>query len=208
MMFSGPRWDYDSRFWATFDDNSWDIEPHKIYWQDTVMPLWKSLGTQSAFIQLVKSKKNTVQKNLNITLELISKRQQQFQTGYFDREIERWGKFGESKSTDDNFQSFLYGNAVHSKESFESEVAFITSYFIDRSEWMLNNIDNFNGFKTREGVPYYVILVLSAWYIWLTGLLATVLSIYACVVIKPGQSSKQIYKPISSGFDEQSEIVF
>ena len=79
---------------------------------------------------------------------------------------------------------------------------------MDRSEWMLNNIDNFNGFKTKEGVPYYVILVLSAWYIWVTGLLATGLSIYACVAIKSNKSSKHIYKPISSGFDEQGEIVF
>ena len=211
IMFSGPRWDYDSRFWATLDDNSWDIEPHKIYWQDTVMPLWKVLGTQNTFIQLVKSKKNTVQTNLNITLELISKRQQQYEAGYFDREIERWGKFGESKSTDDNFQSFLYGGAVHSKESFESELTFIKKYFMDRSEWMLNNIDNFNGFKTIEGVPYYIILVLSTWYIWLMGLLVTGLSIYACAVLKPDQSSKQVYKPNSSGYrknPEQSEIVF
>jgi hypothetical protein len=175
------------------------------------MPLWKVLGTQNTFIQLVKSKKNTVQTNLNITLKLISKRQQQYEAGYFDREIERWGKFGESKSTDDNFQSFLYGGAVHSKESFESELTFIKKYFMDRSEWMLNNIDNFNGFKTIEGVPYYIILVLSAWYIWLTGLLVTGLSIYACVLLKPGQSSKQVYKPNSSGYrknPEQSEIVF
>lgn len=201
-MFSGPRWDYDSRFWTTFDDNSWDIKPHKIYWQDTVMPLWKSLGTQNEFIQLVKSKKNTVEKNLNITLQLISKRQQQFQAGYFDREIKRWGKFGDSKSTDDNFQSILYGDVVHSKNSFLEEITFIKSYFVDRSNWMINNIDDFNGFNVQEGLPYYVPLVLSVWYVWLTGLLATGLSIYACC--QSGQKSK----PSIRGYNKIPTIEF
>ena len=166
VLYSGPRWDYDSRFWTTVD-NSWDIEPHKIYWENTVMPLWKTLGKQEDFINLVKSKKETIAQNLNVTLDLILTRQQQFNKGFFNREIERWGKFGKSKFLEDNIQSLLYGDRVHSKSSFNEELEFIQEYFRKRSEWMLDNIDDFQGYQVKEGVPYYVELFLSVWYLWL-----------------------------------------
>jgi hypothetical protein len=71
-----------------------------------------------------------------VVTSVIAERKAQFEAGYFDRNIERWGGFGNrvvSFTKDFN----LVSSRV--KETWQEEIDFQETKFKERAEWMLSN---------------------------------------------------------------------
>ncbi|MBH46072.1 MAG: hypothetical protein CMC93_05600 [Flavobacteriaceae bacterium] len=168
ILHAGPRWDYDLAYWRVSDKKSWDLVDLGYYSQGSIK-LWKELGKNEEFINLVKTKKDTVIQNNQTVYDLIQTRKQQFEDGLFDRELERWGMFG--KKRDSPYIMYLAFNA-YSKNSPKSELNDMEDYFITRSKWMSENIESFDGYSTRHHQAWAMLILITVplWLSFLVGL--------------------------------------
>ena len=172
VMYSGPRWDYDLAYWKIGNKYSWNIIDLGYYSQG-VIKLWKKLGKKRVFIDLVKTKKDTVIQNREIVLNLIEERREQFKKGYFDKEIERWGMFGKKRQSD--YVIYLAYRAW-SKETPELELDYMKHYFETRSKWMEDNIESFDGYQVSFVYVWTHLLVLTI-PLWLSFIVGVVMII-------------------------------
>ena len=168
FLHAGPRWDYDQVYWRVADRKSWDLVNLGFYSQGLIK-LWKELGKTQEFIDLVKTKKDTIIQNNQTVFGLIETRKQQFNSGMFDRELERWGMFG--KKRDSTYIMYLVFGAF-SKASPILELNDMQDYFHMRSKWMSENIESFDGYGTRH---YYVwtnliLITVPLWLSFLVGI--------------------------------------
>jgi hypothetical protein len=134
VLYSGPRWDYDYLSFRAAGTDSWDQTTN---YKSSFMPLWEHLGTNAEFISLLESfRVGTTTLNYDVVTSVIAERKAQFEAGYFDRNIERWGGFGNrvvSFTKDFN----LVSSRV--KETWQEEIDFQETKFKERAEWMLSN---------------------------------------------------------------------
>ncbi len=159
-LYSGPRWDYDGTYWRVASVTGWHINNLGYYPQDPIQ-LWVHLGKHQPFIDAVKINNHTILQNKQIYFNVLSQRLQQYKNGYFDREIERWGLFNKKRPLQTDIVSVNYGVDGKSKESFEDEIEFMKKKVEDRTEWMLQHIDAFNGFEVSNKNNQHTILVLN-----------------------------------------------
>ena len=171
QLYAGPRWDYDLSYWRVANMNSWNLI-HLGYYNQDVIQLWKKLGKNKEFIDLVKTKKNTIENNINIVLNTIKIRRQEFKDGFFDREIERWGMFG--KKRDSSYIMYKLYNS-YSEKTPDLELDSLKDFFEKRSTWMSNNIESFDGYSVSYDYAWLtVILYISP--LWLYCLVLCCLS--------------------------------
>ena len=172
-LYSGPRWDYDRPHWKS-TKNSWDIiDRYGFIYHSKPAYIWKALGKNKLFIEKVKQMRTTIADNLAIASQVIYERKQQFQNGFFDREIERWKPFGRIKDLSYAFWSF--GERLITEKTFEKELQYMQDYFEKRTDWMLTHLDSLTGFK----LSYYSVIsrsLLNLWPLW-TSLIFTIVAI-------------------------------
>jgi len=134
VLHAGPRWDYDFLSWRAAEVDNWD---HTTNYRSEFMPLWEKLGEHKEFLNLLESTRiATTTYNYDVVKSVIEKRRLQFEAGYFDRNIARWGGFG------NRVVSFMHDfNLVSSRveSSWQKEIAFQEEKFKARAEWMLAN---------------------------------------------------------------------
>lgn len=135
------------------------------------MPLWEKLGTNAEFIALLESiRVATTTLNYDVVKSVVAERKAQFQAGYFDRNIARWGGFG------NRVVPFAEDfNLVNSRveKTFTKELAFQEEKFKARAEWMLDNpvtsfefhYDGAFVIRTLFTMVPFIMLVL-ALYVW------------------------------------------
>merc|ERR1711916_144963 len=128
------------------------INAYGYYLQD-VIKLWRKLGENKEFINLVKTKKAIVENNRKTIDTIISKRRQQFKDGLFDKEIERWGMYNKRRSST---YLWLLGPDAISEKTPEKEIDFIEKKLTERSDWMLENIESFDGYEVEEHLLMYM----------------------------------------------------
>ncbi len=133
-LYAGPRWDYDYLSWRFADAEGWDVQAN---YGSTHMPLWEALGQNQEFIDLVNSLRViTTTGNLNMAKAIIDERRDQFQAGYFDRNIARWNGFGNrvvAYTKDFNLVK------TRVKDTWQEEINLIEEKFDKRAAWMLAN---------------------------------------------------------------------
>ena len=131
--------------------------------------LWKKLGKHSGFIALLNSNRVQVtEKNLNVSLANLAERKDQFQKGYFDRNIERWGGFGSGRIMSYMTHIYLSHPDGSVKETWEKELEFISETIKKRASWMLKNqIENFS-FVSNHWVAISVLLLYTPGILILT----------------------------------------
>ena len=157
-LYSGPRWDYDRIYWRVASEKGWDLLNLGYYVGRQPMEIWQELGKNGEFIQMVKDQKATIQLNKQKFIDLIDTRIQQYNANYFDREIERWGMYGKKRPYYVDIIALNYASDQH--KNFTQELAAMKKQVTDRSEWMQNNIDTFEGFEVKDDLQY-VTLILS-----------------------------------------------
>lgn len=164
QLYAGPRWDYDSMYYRKLDKKGWNlINAYGYYFQD-VIQLWRKLGKNKEFIDLVKTKKTILENNKNIIKNTISQRRKQFKDGLFDRELERWDMYNKKRSSNG---LWLLGQNAYSKKTPEKEIDFIEKKLIERSDWMIENVKSFDGYDVEEHLLLYIwILYISP--LWLS----------------------------------------
>ena len=147
MFHSGPRWDYDFMSWRLSNYKSWDFEAT---YGSYAAPIWKILGKHTEFISMLNDVRVTrSQANLDVALTKITERRQQFEAGYFDRNIARWGGF-DSRLVPLSKDMHLRHPNGKIKKDFVKELDFIEKRFRDRSAWMQkNNIEEFNFYANK-----------------------------------------------------------
>jgi len=134
VLYSGPRWDYDFLSWRAAGTDSWD---QTTSYKSSFMPLWEHLGQNAEFISLLESIRiATTTFNYEVVKSVITERKAQFQAGYFDRNIGRWGGFG-NRVVPFTKDFNLVSSRV--KETWQEEIAFQETKFKERAEWMLSN---------------------------------------------------------------------
>tara|TARA_B110000977_G_scaffold191348_1_gene263352 strand:- start:1421 stop:3052 length:1632 start_codon:yes stop_codon:yes gene_type:complete len=134
VLYAGPRWDYDFMSWRAMGTDSWDQITN---YRSNHMPLWQKLGNNAEFIALLESiRVATTTLNYDVVKSTIAERKAQFQAGYFDRNIARWGGFGNRVVP--FTQDF---NIVNSRveKTFLEEVSFQEEKFKARAAWMLSH---------------------------------------------------------------------
>jgi hypothetical protein len=177
QLFSGPHWDYDRSYWR-FIKPSWDIA--NVHGLKT-MTLWTSLGHYPPFIHLIRNMKSISDQNTKVALNTIEHRKNQYENGFFDRDIQRWHANGKFTDINDNVLSFAYD--IHSKNTFISELDYIKKYFETRGQWISNRIETFQGFDIQhENIMTNVILQIWPW--WGSCLLMILAVVYDCVTYK------------------------
>lgn len=155
-LYSGPRWDYDRIYWRVASEKGWDLLNLGYYVGRQPMEIWQELGKNGEFIQMVKDQKATIQLNKQKFIDLIDTRIQQYNASYFDREIERWGMYGKKRPYYLDIIALNYGADQH--KNFTQELAAMRKQVTDRSEWMQNNIDTFEGFKVKDELQYVTLI--------------------------------------------------
>ena len=156
ILNTGPYWDYDKPHWKAAY-NTWNIiDFWSFFYQKAVTPLWKSLGRNQPFIEQVSKSKNITVSNLETVKRVISKRREQINNKYFEREIQRWKSFGRSVSI---AYTFLLGHGAQTKDTMEKELTVLEQYFIKRANWMLKNQETFDGFVVERSPAIWLALL-------------------------------------------------
>lgn len=181
-LHAGPRWDYDYLSWRFAEPEGWDVEAN---YGSTHMPLWVHLGQNQEFIDLVNSiRVITTSTNLNVAKAIIDERRDQFQSGYFDRNIARWNGYGNrvvAYTKDFN----LAKSRV--KDTWQEEIDFIEATFEKRAAWMLANPvelfefshDNFFILRTLFTMVPFIMLFL-ALLVWTVVLVFYLIDVCEC----------------------------
>jgi len=146
VLHSGPRWDYDRAYWRVATYDSWNLI-NLGYYNQGPMQLWRQLGKGQAFIDLVKSKKQIIQNNKEIAINITETRKKQFDDKLFDKELNRWGMFGKKREA--NYIIYIVHGA-YSKSTPQLELDKMKEIFTTRSDWMQNNIGTFDGFEVSN----------------------------------------------------------
>jgi len=134
VLYSGPRWDYDFLSWRAAGTDSWD---QTTSYKSSFMSLWEHLGQNAEFISLLESiRVATTTFNYEVVKSVIAERKVQFEAGYFDRNIGRWGGFG-NRVVPFTKDFNLVSSRV--KQTWQEEIAFQEMKFKERAEWMLGN---------------------------------------------------------------------
>jgi len=161
VFHSGPRWDYDYMSWRLTDHETWDFETT---YGSSAAPFWKDLGEHAGFIaKLNQVRVARSQANLDTVLAKVSERRAQYDAGYFDRNIARWG-FG-NKMVPYSKDMHLRHPDGRVKGNFTEELDFMAERFTERAEWMKENeIEEF-GFSFDMLFPFavYIRYTYVAW---------------------------------------------
>ena len=174
VLHSGPRWDYDLGIWRVHSLTSWDVDT--LMSGVTPAKIWVNLGKNSDFIKLLElHRKNVTQANLDVSLQVLAQRRNQFELGYFDRNIERWGGFGTQLVP---YMQHMYQKHTDGrvKDTWQEELDFISAKIKQRASWMKNH--KIQNFKFVTG-PWVTIGLLFAY----TPLLLVFLSIPVILVL-------------------------
>ena len=182
-LYSGPRWDYDRDFWRVTPLDSFDIY-NLNYYAEPPMQIWEHLGQHKDFIDMVKQNKQSIIDNNKTAIDILDQRLQQFEAGYFDRNIARWDMFGKKRwAYVYNSVHAVYGKAAISKKSFADDIRFHKKRIIERSQWLHDNIDDLTSFEIVSMnfgwwialylLPLLIVLV-TAGLLWFYGYLAVV----------------------------------
>lgn len=162
FLHSGPRWDYDRIYWRVASTSGWHLNNLGYYVGGTIK-IWRELGRHAGFITLVKANNATIAENKQIFLNLIDTRIQQYHNQYFDKEIERWGLYGKKREESLDIVALAHGSSARQRNSFLDELAFMKQKITDRSDWMQDNINTFDGFVLEHKFQY-VTFILNLWF--------------------------------------------
>ena len=181
-LYAGPRWDYDTQFWKVIETDTWDIFELNSYYEGP-MELWVELGSSQAFINVVRSKKNVVEDSETIVSTIMNERKTQYNAGYFDREIERWGMFGKKRRSYDNILYINYGvfdgGKIYSGSTFMKELDLMNKTFVERMSFVKNNIESFDGYGVRNNPMWRTMLF------YLSPLIITMtFTIFCCLCVE------------------------
>ena len=184
ILHSGPRWDYDRGVWRVYTMKSWDIVTYMV---GTPAKIWVNLGKNSDFIKLLElHRKNVTQANLDVSLQVLAQRRNQFELGYFDRNIERWGGFGTQLGTYiQNMQQKHTDGRV--KDTWQEELDFISTKMKQRASWMMTHeIENF---KFDTGPWVYIGLLFAYTPLLLVFVSIPVILVLFCCLV-PNRNEK------------------
>lgn len=160
VFHSGPRWDYDYMSWRLADHETWDFETT---YGSSAAPFWKDLGEHADFIGMLNAVRETrSDANLQVALDKVAERRAQYEAGYFDRNIERWGGF-DSKMVPYSKDMHLRHPDGRVKVNFTEELDFIEDRFRERAVWMKAN--EIEEFEFRSNMLFPVVTYIQYTYV-------------------------------------------
>lgn len=160
VFHSGPRWDYDYMSWRLADHETWDFETT---YGSSAAPFWKDLGEHADFIGMLNAvRESRSDANLAVALAKVAERRAQYEAGYFDRNIERWGGF-DSRLVPYSKDMHLRHPDGRVKGNFTEELDFIEQRFRDRAAWMKAN--EIEEFEFRSNMIFPVVTYIQYTYV-------------------------------------------
>ena len=160
VFHSGPRWDYDYMSWRLADAETWDFETT---YGSSAAPFWKDLGEHVDFIGMLNAvRESRSDANLAVALAKVAERRAQYEAGYFDRNIERWGGF-DSRLVPYSKDMHLRHPDGRVKGNFTEELDFIEHRFKERAAWMKAN--EIEEFEFRSNMLFPVVTYIQYTYV-------------------------------------------
>lgn len=174
VFHSGPRWDYDYMSWRLADTETWDFETTYL---SSAAPFWKDLGEHVDFIGMLNAVREArSDANLAVALAKVAERRAQYEAGYFDRNIERWGGF-DSRLVPYSEDMHLRHPDGRVKGNFSEELDFIEDRFKERAAWMKAN--EIEEFEFRSNMLFPVVTYIQYTYVtWVLGLVFIIGCVY------------------------------
>ena len=165
QLYAGPRWDYDRAYWRIASHKSWNLIDLGNFIIDLgnfifhrPMKLWRRLGEDQTFIDLVKGKSQVLTYNKERAINITDSRKKQFDDGLFDRELDRWSMFGKKPYQGIHLLYIVHG--AYSKKTPQLELEHMKEFFTTRSNWMIENIDTFDGYEVSNQFQWLLLVLM------------------------------------------------